>query len=100
MWTSLSLGRRNAFAQDSRWLWRGYELFFNWLNDQDLTELLSNDMFGANAHIGALFSNCSLFKNNEGHIAGLESQSGEKLHFDAPIEGKLEVVAHKVLVAM
>ena len=50
---------------------------FNWLNDQDLTELLSNDMFGANAHIGALFSNCSLFKNNEGHIAGLESQSGE-----------------------
>jgi len=73
---------------------------FNWLNDQDLTQLLSNDIFGSNAHIRALFNECSLFANKEGHIAGLESHEGEKLHFDAPIEGKLEHVAHLVLVAM
>ena len=74
---------------------------FNRLSDQELTELFSKSIFGPNVHLQKAFPDAHLFKNNEGQIAGMEStEGGEKLFFDAPIEGKLEFVANRVLVAM
>ena len=73
---------------------------FNRLSNQELDELFSQEVFGPNAHLQKVFPDAHLFKNEAGHIAGMESNEGEKLEFDAPIEGKLDTVAQKVLVAM
>ena len=49
---------------------------FNRLTDQEMTDLFSNDVCGANAHMQKVFPYANLFKNAEGHIAGMESHDG------------------------
>ena len=73
---------------------------FSRLDDTELTHLLTHDIFGPNELMSQLFSDAHLIKNNEGHIAGMETPLGEQLIFDAPIEGKFEAVAHRVLASM
>ena len=71
------------------------------LTNQEMTDLFSNDIFGENAQLQKVFPEARLFKNAEGHIAGMESHDGcEKLHFDEPVAGNLELTASKVLTSM